>query len=100
MIRASRLGLDLKFGLLGFVLGLGIAFVIARLAYTQSLSPRLIFALWPTAVFGIGATGWSDGVFFHTFQGILVFGGNGLLYGFIFYLIGMAVAALIRRRPE
>jgi len=67
----------IKFALFGAAVGISVALVLANMASYESLSPLLILTLWPTAIFGLGATGWSDGAFFHVFQGLLVFGGTG-----------------------
>jgi predicted ribosomally synthesized peptide with SipW-like signal peptide len=77
-----------KCGIAGFILGLGIAGTLALMSQSRSLSPLLLICLWPSAIFGIGATGWSDGIIFHCFQFLLVFGGNGILYGGIAAFIG------------
>jgi hypothetical protein len=80
-----------KSALAGFATGLAVALVLAWIASGSSLSPMLIFFLWPTAIFGIGASGWQDGIFFHLFQSILVFGGNGVLYGFVALMLSKAL---------
>jgi len=76
-----------KTAVAGFVVGFVVALVLAGMASTKDLSPLIILGLWPTSIFGIGASGWQDGVLFHLFQSVLVFGGNGVLYGLFALLL-------------
>jgi hypothetical protein len=89
--------LRIKLGIIGFVLGLSVAMFLAALASNRNLSPILIISIWPTALFGIGATGWSDGVAFHIFQTMLVFGGNGALYGLVLSFVGTTLRDILKR---
>jgi hypothetical protein len=88
--------LKTKFAISGFAFGMAVAFFLA-FHNDGSTSTATLFLLWPSAVFGIGATGWSDGYLFHIIQGIVVFGGNGVVYGLISYCIGALLNALLTR---
>lgn len=89
--------LRLKLGLLGFILGLIVALILAELAANRSVSSMLIISLWPTSLFGIGATGWSDGILWHLIQIAIVFGGNGVLYALVLSGAGMAIHTRMRK---
>jgi hypothetical protein len=85
--------LQIKFAISGFVLGILVALLLASNNDGRTSSTTL-FMLWPSAIFGIGATGWSDGYIFHVFQTILVFGGNGIVYGLVAYSLSSLVNSL------
>jgi len=88
--------LQTKFGIAGFVLGILVAVLLAT-NNNGTISMTTLFLFWPTAIFGIGANGWSDGYVFHVIQGILVFGGNGVVYGAISYGIGSLLNQILTR---
>jgi len=88
--------LPTKFAIAGFALGILVAVVLAA-NNNGTMSSTTLFLLWPTAIFGIGATGWSDGYLFHIIQGILVFVGNGVVYGLIGYGAGSLLNSLLTR---
>ena len=88
--------LPTKFAIAGFVFGILVAVVLAA-NNNGTMSSTTLFLLWPTAIFGIGATGWSDGYLFHIIQGILVFGGNGVPYGLIGYGLGGLLNQILTR---
>jgi hypothetical protein len=78
----------LAFATCGFAVGVIVALVVGSIASNNSLSPLVILILWPTALFGLGASGWSDGLIFHFAQLLIVFGGNGVVYGTIAFFLG------------
>jgi hypothetical protein len=85
--------LQIKIAISGFVLGILVALLLASNNDGRTASATL-FLFWPSAIFGIGASGWSDGYIFHIFQTILVFGGNGIAYGLVTYALGSLVNSL------
>jgi hypothetical protein len=84
----------------GFLAGAAVGIIaILVLMYFQTESTVLLLIFWPTSVLGFGYQGgspWTIGLLL----GVLEFGGNALIYGFVGFVIGVAVENTWKRTAK
>lgn len=85
-----------------FVLGSGLGLIFAIFVTTVCamqgarswISTTMIATLWPTSIFGFGFGNSGTSPFAKLAMAVVEFGGNALLYGFVFAApVGMVVTA-------